>query len=55
MTQEGSFMDYTNSIDTIEWWYQYTKKLKYFLSAEFDEHNNKFGKVCSPGCEIITG
>ena len=31
------------------------QELKYSLSAKFDEHNNKFGKVWSPGSELITG
>ena len=48
-------MGYTKITDTIKWWDPHTKKLKYFLSAEFDEHNNKFGKGWSPGSELMTG
>ena len=36
-------------------WDPNTKKLKYFSSTKFDEHNNKFGKVWSPGSELMTG
>ena len=39
-------MGYTNSTDTMKWWEQYTKKLKYFSSTKFYERNNKFGKKC---------
>ena len=34
-------------------WYPYTKKLKYFSSATFDEHNNNFGKIWSPGSNLL--
>ena len=54
-TQKGSFMGYTNTTYTIKWWYPHTKKLKYFSSAKFDEHNNKFGKVWSLRSELMTG
>ena len=46
-------MGYTNSRATIKWWNPHTKKLKYFSSVKFDEHNNTFGKVWSPGSELI--
>ena len=36
-------------------WYPHTKKIKYCSSAKFDEHNNKFGKGCSPGFELMLG
>ena len=39
----------------MKWWVSHTKKLKYCLSAEFDEHNNEFGKGWSPGSKIILG
>ena len=48
-------MCYTNSRATIEWWDPHTKKLKYFSSEKFDEHNNKFGKGWSPGSKIKLG
>ena len=43
-TQEVPEMGYTNSRDTMKWWYTHTKKLKYCSSENFDEHDNKFGK-----------
>ena len=55
ITQEGSFMGYKNSIATMKWWYPRTKKLKYFSSEKFDEHNNKFGKGLSPGSGLMLG
>ena len=48
-------MGYTNIVATIKWWYPHTKKLKYFSSAKFDEHKNKFGKWWSPGYPLING
>ena len=48
-------MVYTNSRATIKLWYPHTKKLKYWLSAKFDEHNNNFGKGWSPGSNILKG
>ena len=42
ITQEGSFMGYTNSRATIKWWDPHTKKLKYCLSEKFDERNSTF-------------
>ena len=48
-------MGYKNSRATIKWWYPRTKKLKYCSYANFDEHNNKFGKGWSPGSEIMLG
>ena len=38
---------------TMKWWDPHTKKLKYFSSAKFDEHKNKFGKGWSPGSELV--
>ena len=54
-TQEVSFMCYTSSRSTIKWWDPHTNKLKYCSSVKFDEHNNKFGKVWSPGSELTAG
>ena len=48
-------MGYTNSRDTIKFWYPHTNKLKHCSSAKFDEHNNKFGKGWSPLSEPTTG
>ena len=48
-------MGYTNSIAIMKWWYPHTKRLEYCSSAEFDEHNNKFGKGWSPGSELMLG
>ena len=48
-------MGYTKSISTIKWWYPHTKKLKYYLSAKFENYNNKFGKGWSPGSELMLG
>ena len=45
-------MVYTKSRATMKCWYPYTKKLKYFSSATFDEHNNNFGKIWSPGYNL---
>ena len=39
----------------MKWCYPHTKELKYCSSENFDEHNNKFGKVWSPGYELMTG
>ena len=47
-------MGYTKIIATMKWWDPHTKKIKYFIYAKFDEHNNKFGKVWSPGSELMT-
>ena len=44
-----------NSISTIKWLEQHTKRIKYCSSAKFDEHNNKFGKGCSPGSKLMLG
>ena len=55
MTQEGSFMGYTNSRATMKWWYPHTKILKCCSYAKFDEHNNKYGKGWSPGSELMLG
>ena len=53
--KEGSFMVYTNSRSTMKFWEPYTKKPKYCSFAKFDEHNNKFGKIWSPGSELMRG
>ena len=47
-------MGYTNSIDTMKWWELNTKRLKYFSTEKFDEHNNKVLKGRPPS-ELITG
>ena len=36
-------MGYTKRRAIMKWWDPHTKRLKYFLSANFDERNNKFG------------
>ena len=46
-------MGYTNSISAIKWWDPHTKKLKYCLSAKFDEHNSKFVIEWSSGSETM--
>ena len=48
-------MGYTNIRATIKLWDPHTKKLKYCSSVEFDEHNNKFGRVWPPGFELMLG
>ena len=48
-------MGYTTIRTTIKWWYPHIKKLKYCSSIKFDEHKNKFEKICSPGSELMTG
>ena len=55
MTQELSFVGYTNSIATIKCWDSHNKKIKYCSSETFDEHKHKFGKGLSPGSELMTG
>ena len=55
ITQKLSFMGYTNTRATMKWWDPHTKKLGYCSSAQIDEHNNKLGKGCSPGSELIIG
>ena len=39
----------------IKWWDLHTKKLKYRSSEKNDEHNNNFGKVWSPGYNLLNG
>ena len=39
----------------MKWWDPHTNKFKCFSSATFYEHNNKLGKGCSPGSELIFG
>ena len=39
----------------MKWWDPYTKKIEYFSSESFDEHNNKFCKGWSPCSELMTG
>ena len=48
-------MGYTKTRAIIIWWYPHTKILKYFSSANFDEHNNKFGKGWPSGSRLILG
>ena len=48
-------MGYNNRKATVKWWDPHTKKLKNCSFAKFDEHNNKFGKVWSPGSKLMTG
>ena len=48
-------MGYINSRSTMKWWDRHTKKLIKFSFAKFDEHKNKFGRVWSPGSELMTG
>ena len=54
-TQQGSFMVYKDRIATMKSWDSHTKRLKYCSSEKIDEHNNKFGKVWSPGSELMLG
>ena len=53
--KEGSFMGYKNTRAKMKWWDPHTKILKYCSSENSDEHNNKFGKVWSPGSELMIG
>ena len=48
-------MGYSKNRATIKWWYPHAKKLQHCSSEIFYEHNNKFGKVLSPGFEIMLG
>ena len=48
-------MGYKKRRATLQWWDPHTKKIKYFLSANFDKHNNKFGKGWSQGSELMIG
>ena len=48
-------MGYTCIIATVKFWDHHTKKLEYFSSAKFDEHNKKLGKLWSPGSELMLG
>ena len=48
-------MSYTNIIFTMKLWDPHNKKIKYCSSGIFDEHNNKYGKGCSPGSELMLG
>ena len=48
-------MGSTNIRATMKWWEPQTKRLKYCSSENFDEYNNKFGKGCSPGSELMLG
>ena len=54
ITQEQSFMGYTNSRATIKPWEPPTNKYRYFQSKNVEEHNNTFGKGWSPGSGFIT-
>ena len=42
-------MVYTSRRATMKWWDPHTNKIKYCASTEFYKHNNKYGKVWSPG------
>ena len=55
ITQEGSFMGYTNIRATMKYWEPHTKIIKYCSCRKIDEHNNKFGKGWSPGSKLILG
>ena len=48
-------MGYNNSIAKMKCWDPHTNKLKYCTFEKNYEHNNKFGKVWSPGYEYMTG
>ena len=48
-------MGYTSSRATMKWCNPHTKKLKYYSSEIFDEHNDIFGKGWSPGSELMLG
>ena len=48
-------MGYTNNIAIMKWCDPHNQRLEYCSSAEFDAHNNKFGKVWSPGSEVMLG
>ena len=48
-------MVYANSRATMKCWDSHTKKLKYFSSETFDEHNHTFGKGWSPFSELMLG
>ena len=48
-------MGYKKIRATIKWWDPHTKRLKYCPYNFFDEYNNKFGKGCSPGSELMLG
>ena len=39
----------------MKWWDPHTKNIKYFSSAKYDEHKNKFGKGWSTGSELMLG
>ena len=36
-------------------WEPHKNRLKYCSYEIFDEHNNKFGKCCSPDSELMLG
>ena len=39
----------------MKWWDLYTKKIEYFSSTKFYEHNNEFGKVWSNRYALMNG
>ena len=39
----------------MKWWDLQTNKLKHCSTENVDEYNNKFGKVWSPGSELMLG
>ena len=52
-------MGYTNRREKMKWRDKNTKKLKYYSSVKFDEHNNKFSTGWFPDsnffeCHIYT-
>ena len=46
-------MGYNSTRETMKWWEPHTNKLKYFSSAKFDEHKNKFVKGWLPGSTLM--
>ena len=46
-------MGYNSSIATNKWWDPHTKKLKNITYVKFDEHNNEFGNLWSPGSSLM--
>ena len=48
-------MGYTNIREKMKSWHPHTKKLNYCSSVKKYEHNNNFGKCCSPGLNLFKG
>ena len=46
-------MGYTNRREKMKWRDKNTKKLKYYSSAKFDEHNNKFSTGWFPDSNFL--